>query len=66
MTKSNFFDGLFLSSRVLSGTFASIFVNCQAVSFSPHAWFGVCSFFDHYLGDAYNYGKFKISVVIPK
>ena len=29
------------------------FVNCQAVSFSPHAWFhGVCSFFDHYLGDA--------------
>ena len=38
---SNFFSGLFLSSRILKGTFASIFVNCQAVSFSPHAWFRV-------------------------
>jgi len=28
MTKSDFFGGLFLSSRVLKGTFASIFVNC--------------------------------------
>jgi len=46
------FGGLFLSSSVLKGTFASIFVNCQAVSFSLHAWFGVCSFFGHYLGDA--------------
>jgi len=52
MTKSDFFNGLFLNSRVLNGTFASIFVNCQAVSFSLHAWFGVCSFFGHYLGDA--------------
>ena len=33
------------------GTFASIFVNCQAVSLSLHAWFGVCSFFVHYPGD---------------
>jgi len=28
MTKSDFFSGLFLSSHVLKGTFASIFVNC--------------------------------------
>ena len=28
MTKSDFFGGLFLSSRVLKGTFANIFVNC--------------------------------------
>jgi len=28
MTKSDFFGGLFLSSRVLKGTFVSIFVNC--------------------------------------
>jgi len=27
MTKSDFFGSLFLSSRVLKGTFASIFVN---------------------------------------
>jgi len=47
MMKSDFFDSLFLSSRVLKGTFASIFVNCQAVSFSLHTWFGVCSFFGH-------------------
>jgi len=51
MTKSNFFGGLFLSSCILKGMFASIFVNCLAVSFSLHAWFGVCSFFGHYLGD---------------
>jgi len=48
MMKSDFFGGLFLSSRVLKGTFASIFVNCLAVSFSLHAWSGVCSFFGHY------------------
>ena len=35
----------------LPRTFASIFVNCYAVSFSLHAWFGVCSFFGHYQGD---------------
>ena len=52
MAKSDFFDGLFLSSRILKGMFASIFVNCQAVSFPPYAWFGVCSFFGHYLDDA--------------
>ena len=28
MTKSDFFGGLFLSSRALKGMFASIFVNC--------------------------------------
>jgi len=28
MTKSNFLGGLFLNSRVLKGTFVSIFVNC--------------------------------------
>jgi len=28
MTKSDFFGGLFLSSRVLNGMFASVFVNC--------------------------------------
>ena len=39
MTKSDFFSCLFLSSRVLKGTFTGIFVNCQAVSFSMHAWF---------------------------
>jgi len=43
-TKSDFFGSLFLSSRVLKSTFASIFMNCQAVSFSLHAWLGVCSF----------------------
>jgi len=30
---------------------ASIFMNCQAVTFSLHAWFGVCSLFGQYLGD---------------
>ena len=48
MTKSDFFGSPFLSPSVLKGTFANIFVNCQAVSFR----FGVCSFFGHYLGDA--------------
>jgi len=28
MTKSDFFGGLFLSSRVLNGMFATVFVNC--------------------------------------
>ena len=28
MTKSEFFSDLFLDSRVLSGTFAGVFVNC--------------------------------------
>ena len=28
MTKSDFFSGLFFSSRVLNGMFASVFVNC--------------------------------------
>jgi len=28
MTKSDFFGGLFLSSRVLNGMLASVFVNC--------------------------------------
>ena len=28
MTKSEFYGDLFLDSRVLSGTFASVFVNC--------------------------------------
>jgi len=28
MTKSDFFGGLFLNSRVLNGMFASVFVNC--------------------------------------
>jgi len=41
------FGGLFLSSCVLKGTFTSIFVNYQAVSFFLHAWFGVGS---HYPG----------------
>jgi len=48
MAKSDFFGGLFLSSRVLKGTFASIFVKYHSLSL--HAWFGVCSFFGHYLG----------------
>jgi len=48
MTNSDFFGGLFLSSLILKGMFASIFVNYFAVSFSLHAWFGVCS---HYQGD---------------
>ena len=51
--------------HVLKGTFASILMNCQAVSFSLHAWLGVCSFFGRYPGDN-NYGKLKISVAIPK
>jgi len=51
MTKSDCFGGLFLISSVLKGTFASIFMNYQAVSFPLYAWFGVCSFFGHYLGD---------------
>jgi len=28
MMKSDFFGGLFLSSRVLNGMFVSVFVNC--------------------------------------
>jgi len=47
--KSNFF-GLYLGSRVLKGTFMSIFVNYLAVSFHWHVWFGVCSFCSHYMG----------------
>ena len=42
-TKSDFFCSLFLSSRVLNGTFPSILVNCQAVSFPLDAWYEVCS-----------------------
>jgi len=49
--KDDLFSGLFLSSHVLKGMFASIFVNYQTVSFSLNAWFGVCSFFNHYPGD---------------
>ena len=51
MMISDFFGDLFLSSHVLKGTFVNIFVNCQTVSFSLHAGFGVCSFFGHYVGD---------------
>jgi len=55
----------FLNSCVLKGTFVSVFMNCKAVSFSLHTCFGVCSFFGHY-PVIHNYGKFKISVAIPK
>jgi len=65
MTKSDFFGGLLLSSHVLKGTFASIFMNCQAVSFSLHAWFGVCSFLV-LIQMIHNYGKLKNSIAIPK
>jgi len=65
MTKSDFFGGLLLSSRVLKGTFASIFMNCQALSFSLHAWLGVCSFLA-FIQVIQNYGKLKISIAIPK
>jgi len=66
MTKSDFYGGLFLSSSVLKGTFASIFVNCQAVSFPLYAWFGVCMASLAIILVIHNYGKFKISVAIPK
>ena len=46
------FGGLFLSPHIIKSTFMGIFVNRQAVSFSLHAWFGVCSFFGHYPGKA--------------
>jgi len=65
MMKANLFGGLLLSSRVLKGTFVSIFMNCQAVSFSLHAWFGVCSFLA-IIQVIHNYGKLKISIAIPK
>ena len=65
MTKSDFFGGLLLSSHVLKGTFAGILMNCQAVSFSLHAWLGVCSFLA-IIQEIYNHGKLKISVAIPK
>ena len=29
------------------------FCELLGISFSLHAWFGVCSFFGHYLGDTY-------------
>jgi len=65
MMKSDFFSGLLLSSCVLKGTLASILMNCQAVSFSLHAWFGVCSFMA-IIQVIHNYGKLKMSVAIPK
>ena len=64
-TKSDFFSGLFLSSSVLKCMFASIFVNCQAVSFSLHAGFGVCSFFSHYLGDTYVFVCLSVTALPP-
>ena len=66
MTKSDFFGGLFLSSRVLKGTFASIFVNCQAVSLSLRMLgLGFVASLT-IIWVMHNYGKFKISVAIPK
>ena len=58
MMKYNFFSGLFLSYHVLKSTFASIFVNSQAVLFSLHAWFGLYSFLAHYWV-IHNYGNSK-------
>jgi len=65
--KSDFFGCLLLSSRVLKGTctFTSILMNCQAVSFSLHAWLEVCSFLA-IIQVIHNYGKLTISIAIPK
>jgi len=41
------------------------FMNHQAVSFSLHAWFGVLASLA-IIWVTHNYGKFKISVAIPK
>ena len=65
MTKSDFFGGLFVNSCVLKGMFANIFVNYQAVSFFLHAWYGICSFLA-IIWVMHNYGKFEISIAIPK
>jgi len=64
MTQSNFLCGLFLSSGVLD-TFVSIFVNCQAVSFSLHVWLGFVASLA-IIRVIHNYGKFKVSTTIPK
>ena len=60
MTKSDFFSGMFLSSRVLKGTFASVFAR-QYHSFCMLGLGFVAS-----MAINYNYGKFKISVAVPK
>ena len=63
MTKSDFFGGLFLSSGVLKGTFASIWTAKQ--------YHSVCMLGLGFVALAIiwviqKYGKFKISVAIPK
>jgi len=63
MTKSDFFGGLFLSSRLLKGTFASIFVR-QYHSLSMLGLGFVASLAIIWV--IQKYGKFKISVAIPK
>jgi len=60
------FDGLFLSSRIVNGMLVSIFVNCQAVSLSLRMLgLGFVASLT-IIWVMHNYGKFKISIAIPK
>jgi len=50
-TKSDFFGGLFLSSRVLKGTSQVFLWTARHYHSLYMLGLGVCSFFSHYLGD---------------
>ena len=71
MTKSDFFGGLFLSSRALKGTFASIFCELPGTDKQYHS---LCMFGLEFVASLaiiwviHNYGNFQniISVAIPK
>ena len=66
MTKSDFFGSLFLSSGVLKGIFASIFFEL------PRQYHSLCMLGLGFAASLviiwviHNYGKFKISIAIPK
>jgi len=62
MTTSNFFNGLFLSSQILKGTFTSIIVNCYIGGINRSA----CLLWDFAASSTiilliHQYGKIKIS-----
>jgi len=66
MTKSDFFSSLFLSSGVLKGMFASIFF------LTARQYHSLCMLGLGFAASLviiwviHNYGKFKISIAIPK
>jgi len=65
MTKSNFFGSLFPSSRVLKGTFASILGTARQYHSLCMLGLGFVASLA-IIWVIHNYGKFKISVAIPK